>query len=169
MVTVKGVDMIRNRFVQYVLMITMVLAVGACKPDKSVDSLIYTELEIEKSDYVTISFLVEIADTEQSRAQGLMNRTDMPKGHGMLFVFPNSQFRSFWMKNTLIPLDIIYIDEKGVIGHIHHHAIPHDLTGIPSQIPAMYVLEINGGVASERGITVGDNVFHDKIKRTLDE
>ena len=126
-------------------------------------------LKIIKQDNTEVIFQVEVVETVEARMNGLMNRTEMAQNAGMLFVFQDADFRAFWMKNTLIPLDILYINDKGMIGHIHHHATPNDLTAIPSQIPTMYALEVNGGVASKQGITVGDEIFHEKIKRSLDE
>lgn len=103
-------------------------------------------------------FNVEIADTPRDLARGLMFRTAMPDEHGMIFMFPIEGERSFWMKNTLIPLDMIFINPDGTIRHIHENAIPHDETPIHSEGPAIAVLEINGGRCTALGITAGDRV-----------
>ncbi|MDF1732277.1 MAG: DUF192 domain-containing protein [Minwuia sp.] len=105
-------------------------------------------------------FAVELADDGASRRRGLMFRQSMPLDHGMLFDFEREQPLSFWMKNTPLPLDIIFIDRRGIIVHIHHRAVPYDETPIPSMKPASAVLEINGGVARLIGIAEGDRVRH---------
>lgn len=105
-------------------------------------------------------FQVEVADSPAERSRGLMFRPRMEEGHGMLFDFGKEQRVSFWMKNTLIPLDMIFIDSAGEITHIHPNAVPRDLTGIPSNGPVQAVLEINGGLARLLEIQVGDTVRH---------
>lgn len=105
-------------------------------------------------------FAVEIADDSAERAEGLMHRTEMPPFAGMLFVYPEPQSLSFWMRNTLIELDMIFIDPQGVIRHIHHRAQPLDETPIPGGRGLTHVLEINGGKAEQLGINVGDVIRH---------
>jgi uncharacterized protein len=100
---------------------------------------------------------VEIADTEAERQTGLMGRTILPEDAGMLFVFEGEQTLSFWMKDTLIPLSIAYIDSQGRIVDIQHMQ-PLDETPHISVAPAQYALEVNQGFFEERGITVGDTV-----------
>ena len=124
-----------------------------------------TNLSIELKNGEKLFFSVEIAETSEEMAQGLMNRKHLDADSGMLFLFPEQGFQSFWMKNTLIPLDVIFINQEGIIGHIHHYAMPKDLTSIPSQIPAHYALEINGGLSASKGIQVGQKVFHERIVR----
>jgi uncharacterized membrane protein (UPF0127 family) len=101
---------------------------------------------------------VELADTDESREYGLMNRTSLSPDKGMLFVFPEEKPLTFWMKNTLIPLDMVFIKTNGEIDFIHHNAHPEDLTPISSQGPVIAVLEIGGGQADKHGIKVGDIV-----------
>ncbi len=110
------------------------------------------------------TFDVEIARSPSEQAYGLMNRTSMAKDHGMLFVFKDEVERSFWMKNTLIPLDMLFIRKDGTIHRVHASAIPHDLTPIFSQGPAMAVLELNGGRAADLGIKAGDRILHKSFK-----
>ncbi len=105
-------------------------------------------------------FKVEIADEEPERQQGLMNRASLPRDTGMLFQFEDMAMRSFWMRNTLIPLDILYLDDKGRIVSIVRNAKPLDETPLWSAMPAKGVLEINGGQAAELGIMPGDAVRH---------
>jgi uncharacterized membrane protein (UPF0127 family) len=85
---------------------------------------------------------------------------DMPQSHGMLFVNPRPGPVAFWMKNTLIPLDMIFIDATGTVRHVHHRARPGDLTPIRGGRNILAVLEINGGLARALGITPGSQVRH---------
>jgi uncharacterized membrane protein (UPF0127 family) len=89
-----------------------------------------------------------------------MGRASLQPDHGMLFVFDKAQESAFWMKNTLIPLDIIFINEKGVIHAIHPMAMPHSRSIIKSGGPVRAGLEINGGMAKKLGLKPGDTVYH---------
>ena len=100
---------------------------------------------------------VEIASDNSSRALGLMNRVMLPENDGMLFVFPDSEYRSFWMKNTYIPLSIAYIDKDNRIIEIKD-MIPHNLSSVPSTSPAVYALEMNVGWFERNNIMAGDEV-----------
>lgn len=112
-------------------------------------------------DFGKARFSVEIADDDAERAQGLMHRARLPMSAGMLFVYDTPQRLSFWMRNTLIELDMLFIDPQGVIRHIHHRAQPLDETPIAGQVPGLIaVLEINGGLARRMGLEVGDTVHH---------
>jgi uncharacterized membrane protein (UPF0127 family) len=113
--------------------------------------------ETERGDRV---FDVELVDTPATRARGLMFREFMPDNQGMLFDFKVDQTVSFWMKNTLIPLDMIFTDRNGLILQIHQNAIPGDRTAIPSNVPIRAVLEINSGLARFLGIKVGGRLRH---------
>lgn len=110
------------------------------------------------------AFTVEIVDTPETRAQGLMFRQSLAPDAGMLFDFKESRPTSFWMRNTFIPLDMIFIREDGVIANVHVNAIPQDPTSIPSDGPVMFVLEIPGGRSAELGIAAGDTVEHPRIR-----
>ena len=103
-------------------------------------------------------FEVEIADTEPAREKGLMFRKDLPDGQGMLFDFQREQDVSFWMKNTYIPLDIIFIRGSGRILRIAANAKPLSTKLIPSEGPVLAVLEVSGGTAHRLGIKPGDRV-----------
>lgn len=103
---------------------------------------------------------VEVADTERTRQKGLMHREKLDVNSGMLFLFKGEQRLSFWMKNTLIPLDIIFVRQDGLIDHIHSNARPLDETRVTSRRDAMAVLEINGGQADSWGIKEGDIIHH---------
>ena len=101
---------------------------------------------------------IEIASTDQQREQGLMYRDSLGADQGMLFVFPAETPQAFWMKNTRMALDILYIGANGTIVSIAENARPYDETSLPSQAPAQYVLEIPGGMCAARGIQAGDSV-----------
>ena len=109
-------------------------------------------------------FKVEIADTQQKQALGLMFRDSMPADEGMIFLFPNEAPRSFWMKNTRIPLDIMYFDKDLKMVSISANTPPCRVSrcpSYPSSKPAMYVLELNAGTASELGVGPGDSLILD--------
>ncbi|MDG3040163.1 DUF192 domain-containing protein [Roseicyclus marinus] len=116
-----------------------------------------------RGDFGSVRFRVVIADTPQERAQGLMNVPEMPRMSGMLFVYERPQSVSFWMENTLIPLDMIFADETGVVRRIHENAVPLDRTPIPGGEGIQYVLEINGGMAAVLGLSEGDEMRHPSI------
>lgn len=101
--------------------------------------------------------LVELADTEAERQQGLMYREGLAPGHGMLFVYPDERERGFWMRNTLIPLSIAFLDRQGRIVHIADMQ-PLDETTTRSQRPAMYAVEADQGWFAEHGVHVGAKV-----------
>ena len=102
-------------------------------------------------------FTLEVADTDATREHGLMKRDSMPADHGMIFVFDYDAERSFWMKNTRIPLDIIYIESSGKVVSIASMK-PYDWTPVPSHGPAKYAVELNQGAAAETGVKPGDVV-----------
>jgi len=103
---------------------------------------------------------VELAVTPAQEEQGLMYREHLNPDAGMLFVFNDTAPRSFWMKNTLIPLDMLFVAADGRIVDIHERAVPLSEDIIPSQMPARAVLELNGGTVARLGIKVGDLVRH---------
>ncbi len=103
-------------------------------------------------------FTVEVADTEPARARGLMYRRDLPDGRGMLFDFFREQPVGFWMKNTYIPLDMIFIRADGRIASIAENTEPLSEKVIPSGTPVRAVLELKGGTARRLGIEPGDQV-----------
>ncbi|WP_068310622.1 DUF192 domain-containing protein [Aliiruegeria sabulilitoris] len=105
-------------------------------------------------------FSVELADDPGERSQGLMHRENLARSAGMLFVYETAGPVSFWMKNTLIPLDMIFADQRGVVTRVHSRAIPGDLTPIDGGDGVLVVLEINGGLAEALGISVGDELRH---------
>ncbi|WP_411839383.1 DUF192 domain-containing protein [Paracoccus sp. ME4] len=124
---------------------------------------------IRLSDDRALSFATELADTEALRARGLMFRRDLPAGTGMLFVYPRPQPVSFWMRNTLIPLDMVFADARGVIRHIHANARPLDETPVPGAAVGdpdrdrLLVLEIAGGEAARLGLRAGQVLAHPDV------
>jgi uncharacterized membrane protein (UPF0127 family) len=103
----------------------------------------------------TFRFGIEVADTEAERARGLMFRESLPQFGGMLFVYEKPQPVAFWMRNTVIPLDMLFFDGAGRLVSVHANARPHDETPIPGGADIRYVLEINGGLAASLGIETG--------------
>ena len=105
-------------------------------------------------------FAVELAETPEQLSFGLMFRRALPQDAGMLFDYARPQRVAMWMKNTLIPLDMLFIDTSGHIVHIRQRAVPGSLEAISSKVPVRGVLELNGGTVSRLGITCGDKVRH---------
>jgi len=105
-------------------------------------------------------FSVEIADEPQERRIGLMNREKMDPRSGMLFQFDRRDVVTMWMKDTLIPLDMIFITQEGKVATVAERTTPRSLDVISSQVPVKYVLELNAGMAAFIGIKPGDNVEH---------
>ena len=148
----------------FILIALCLFSLSACKEEAGSPQKmegITTPLVITTAEGAEHKFNVELALTPAEQAKGLMNRTEMASDHGMLFWFgiPEAP-RAFWMKNTLISLDMIFIRADGRIHHIHHSAKPNDLTSIKSQGPAAAVLELNGGVSKLLGLKPGDVVHH---------
>ena len=106
----------------------------------------------------THRFTVEVARTPEQQAMGLMHRQSLAPDRGMLFPYDPPQNASFWMKNTLIPLDMIFIRENGTVARVAENTVPLSLDPIPSLEPVAAVLEIAGGRAAELGIQAGDKV-----------
>ena len=159
-----------SSFVRYGRALLLAAALGvaapsliACKASPAAE----TEKPISPLETLTIrtasgeaKFQVEIADDDAERQHGLMDRKSLAPDRGMLFDFGQEQERSFWMKNTLIPLDIIYIAEDGTIVSIAAMTTPMSEQSIPSNGAASGVLEIAGGRAGELGLAPGDKVIH---------
>ncbi|MCI4662807.1 MAG: DUF192 domain-containing protein [Neomegalonema sp.] len=116
----------------------------------------------------TITFRAQIADTPALRRRGLMFRERLAPGQGMLFIYPSARDASFWMRNTLIALDMIFIREDGYVHRVHENAVPHDETPIAAGAPVRFVLEIAGGQAARLGITAGALVTSDTMTKSLD-
>jgi uncharacterized protein len=113
-------------------------------------------LSVRNSSKVNLD--IEISDDEQERMRGLMDRLNLPENAGMLFVFQDEDLRSFWMKNTFISLDIIYINADKEIVSIQKYTQPQTTNALPSEKPAKYVLEVNAGFSDENDVIPGDSV-----------
>jgi uncharacterized membrane protein (UPF0127 family) len=135
------------------------LAAGATRAQNA-------EIQFQRSSLVIVAgnreimFTVELALNDVERARGLMFREKLGPYDGMLFDFYQEAPVSFWMKNTLIPLDMVFIAGDGTVRHIHPNAKPLSTDTIPSEYPVRAVLEINGGSARLLGIKPGDKVKH---------
>jgi uncharacterized membrane protein (UPF0127 family) len=139
----------------FVFLLVLVMGnAGACASEK----LQTTVLSIVREDFESVEITVEIARTEDERAQGLMHRKKLPDGKGMIFVFERDQQLSFWMKNTLIPLSIAFITSDGRIIEIKNMQ-PHDLNSVQSSRSARYALETPQGWFTRAGIKPGDRVI----------
>ena len=114
-------------------------------------------LEIQTESDV-LKFQIEIADDEKERSRGLMFRKSLDEMSGMLFIYPEPRVASFWMKNTLISLDMVFIDAEGRVASIATNTTPLSLSAVSSGVPVLTVLEIDGGDAERLGIDVGDTV-----------
>ena len=116
------------------------------------------ELTLKKaaSDSIIATLDIEISDDDYSTQTGLMYRKSMKNNQGMLFIFPEAEYRNFYMKNTEIPLDIIYLSEEKHIVSIQKNAKPMDETSLPSEAPAKYVLEVNAGLSDTWNLEKGD-------------
>ncbi|MFL2683215.1 MAG: DUF192 domain-containing protein [Alphaproteobacteria bacterium] len=114
-------------------------------------------IQTKDSEYI---FNIEIAITEKERSRGLMYRKELKQNQGMLFLYPEKQIIKMWMKNTLIPLDMIFINNRGKIIDIFKMTIPKDLTPIGPDVKLKGVLEINGGLTSYLNINKGDFIIH---------
>ncbi|HYM02460.1 MAG TPA: DUF192 domain-containing protein [Stellaceae bacterium] len=105
-------------------------------------------------------FTVELAISPEQQEQGLMFRRTLAADAGMLFEFPDDHPATFWMKNTLIPLDMLFITRDGKVADIHERAVPLSEAIIESKVPVRAVLELNGGTVSRLGIRAGNLVHH---------
>lgn len=138
-------------------------SVSGCRPDR---------VQVFTPSGQSIRLTVEVADTPESRAQGLMYRDALAQGTGMLFIYEHPQPVAFWMRNTRIPLDMLFIDAAGVIRHIHPGAAPFDETSIPGALPSdpdparLMVLEIGGGEAARLGLREGAAIAHPALPAT---
>ncbi|MBT8184333.1 MAG: DUF192 domain-containing protein [Eudoraea sp.] len=164
--------MSRNKKWIALFLLCLITALSACKEETkkvvTTAPISFTkeaELSIykEATDSVVVQLNIEIADSDYETQTGLMYRESMAEHQGMLFIFPEEAMRSFYMKNTKIPLDIIYIDRELRISSIQKNAKPLDESGLPSDAPAQYVLEVNAGLADKWNLEIGDRIEYRKI------
>lgn len=130
---------------------------AACKGQPEIKPLQPLTVTTQKGAF---KFMVELADSPREREYGLMCRKSLAADRGMLFQFPRPDQLAFWMRNTLIPLDIIYIGADGRVVSIVRNARPLDETALPSSAPAQYVLELAAGRAAQIGLLPGDKIRH---------
>jgi len=122
------------------------------------------DLTLHDGDGERVSYRVEIASSAAARRRGLMFRESMPADQGMLLDYRRPRSTAIWMKNTLIPLDILFISPDGIVVKIHEGALPHSTKNIPSGQAVRAVLEVNAGQVQKYGIQVGDRIRHASFK-----
>ena len=147
-----------NKFFSCVCLLFL-LTTGCKETNAESKNLNLAPLTIENPDGRKIDFKIEMASTPEQQQKGLMFREQMPDNQGMVFIFDPPRQAAFWMKNTLIPLDMIFIAPDNRIHRIHRNARPHDLRSIPSNGITKAVLEINGGMSDKLGIFEGAKVI----------
>lgn len=125
-----------------------------------------SEITITRADGERFLLPVEVADTANEKNYGLMFKSSMPRDEGMIFVYDPPERVSYWMKNTLIPLDILFVRADGRIARIVANAQPNDLSPIDSLIPVAVVVEVNAGVVQEYGLQAGDKISSPLLKAT---
>ena len=157
-----------QKYLSLALICGVTLSTLSCKketPTTSKDKVVVKfkkegtlQLKKAKSDSIIQTLDIEIADNAYETQTGLMYRSQLGQNQGMLFIFPDMQMRSFYMKNTKIPLDIIYINDQMEIVSFQKHAKPFDETSLPSDAPAKYVLEINAGLSDSWQLEMNDKI-----------
>jgi hypothetical protein len=146
------------------LIVVLVFVLNNCQ-DETTDVHYYKfkkEGELTFVDSVENSIIkidIEIADNDYERQLGLMNRQSMEEMQGMLFIFPQQEYQSFWMRNTLFSLDMLFINSNKEIVTIHKNTTPLSEQSYPSTAPALYVLEVNAGFCDRHNIKLGDKIF----------
>jgi uncharacterized membrane protein (UPF0127 family) len=143
----------------------LAVATLACRESPAPPPVAAPEGDVVRMPIGGETFTLEIADDEQEKEWGLMARASMPADRGMIFVFRDESPRAFWMENTLIPLDILYLDATGRVVSIKQMK-PRDRTPVPSDGAAMYAIELNEGAARRAGVKAGDVLaIPEEIKR----
>lgn len=140
--------------------VLLFLAAGAARSECSLE-----ELEL-RGNWGAASFSVEIADTQELRAEGLMFRESLAPSAGMLFLYESPRRATFWMKNTWIPLDIMFFDETGTLTKLHRNAVPFDTNTIDGGSGVAAALEVNAGMADLLGIEQGTVARHPLIDQS---
>ncbi len=154
--------------------ISLLLSTVGCKETPKDDPKVLTKdipftkeangvLMKAETDSIIATLDLEIAEGDYETQTGLMYRKNMLPNRGMLFIFPNEQRRSFYMKNTEFALDIIYLNSKNEVVSIQKNAQPLDQTSLPSDAPATYVLEVNAGLSDQWGLEAGDALVWTKM------
>ena len=147
--------MVRRLFITFLFLFILLLISGISGCGKEGIT------EINSVTLKNYTFSVDVADNDQERAKGLMFVESMEDSNGMLFIYPDEAIRGFWMRNTLIPLDMIFADSNLMVIDINKNALPCGTGTCPvyySKAPAQYILEINGGLSDAFNISLGDKV-----------
>ena len=143
------------------LLIGLSLALFALlAPDDRLQAFQRDRLEIETGTGARHAFRIELAVSAAERARGLMHRRSLDQDAGMLFLYGPGQRPVMWMKNTYIPLDMLFIRSDGLVVRIVQNTVPHARDRIAAQVPVTAVLELKGGTVSRLGLGLGDRVFH---------
>ena len=143
-----------------IICLALLISINACQAKEA--------LEIEMPSGKREAFFVDYALTDAQHAKGLMFVETMPENAGMLFVFPKPRRTQFWMRNTLIPLDMLFFDTNNTLVHIVHSATPHDLRPQgPNKDNICSVLELNGGTAEKLGIAEGSKLLSNSTQQCL--
>ena len=157
---------------KFFLVFGCLLFIVSCKEKSSSESIKTQEITFTKEGTLTIlskdsiiqKLAIEFAETDYEVQTGLMYRQSMGNNQGMLFIFPDVAMHSFYMKNTEFPLDIIFIDENQKIASFQKNAQPFNETGLSSQVPIKYVLEINAGLSDTWNLAVGDSISYNRME-----
>ena len=142
-------------FCKFLVIISLFFNKAFADDSKKTDALY-----INNSKKEMIKFDVEIANTQDKKEKGLMYRTSLPEDEGMLFLFKKAKIVNMWMKNTYIPLDILFIDKNGVIKKIVENTTPHSLKSHSSDARVVAALEINAMLSDKHSIKINDVVLH---------
>lgn len=152
-------------FISFFTLFLLLLACSGDEPESSSEPKDFRELDFESEVSFTRSngeivstIKAAVADDDNSRSQGLMDVHDLPSDSGMLFIFEDEQARSFWMANTPLSLDIIYVNEDYEIVRIHQNTAPYSNQSIQSEVPAKYVVEVNAGYTLRNDIVEGMSI-----------
>jgi uncharacterized membrane protein (UPF0127 family) len=152
----------------FILLTSIVLLAGAAGAVAN-EGQPQAKLPVEQLSIVTGNgqihvFTVELAVTSQEQGTGLMFRRAVPTNTGMLFVFPRSEIVDFWMKNTVVPLDMVFITSNGVVAAVAPNRVPYSLDDVWSGPPVLATLELQGGIAAKFNIRPGDRVVASQFK-----
>lgn len=150
-----------NRLSVLVLGLAFLLAL----PAGAAESCAWEHVDL-RGGWGSARFGVEVADTPDSRATGLMHRENLPPQRGMLFVFESPGEAAFWMKNTLIPLDMLFFDDSGVLVSLRQNTVPLSTELISGGEQVLAVLEINAGIAGRYGIKTGTEIRHPSLDKS---
>lgn len=171
-------DKYQKKWIQaliYLVLLSFVWTLNSCEnetkqPESTEISISGTTFDHEgnltfyNGDSAIIEIEIEIAETEGAINQGLMHRKSMKFDRGMLFIFDDYEPRSFWMENTIIPLDIIYVNDTKEIVSIKEHTTPYSRASVTSDNkPAKYVIEVNAGFTGSRGIKEGGKIEFSRL------